>query len=115
MNALGVLSHHFDGKRGPDCGFETAQIRGEVLCEDDGVRGGRKLPAQFVVNSELVVRVEEESHGTSKGSNMREARGAALIFVKPPSAARPREPFAPCRLPLPAGSVRIIEFIRPPQ
>jgi len=46
---------------------------------------------------------------------MREARGAALIFVKPPSAARPREPFAPCCLPLPAGSVRIIEFTRPPQ
>ena len=38
MNAFGGFGDHFDRERGPHRGFESADVRGKVLCEGDGFR-----------------------------------------------------------------------------
>ena len=88
VDTSGVLGDHFDRQRRPHRGFETAQIRGQVLGEGDGLRGSGEFAAQLVLDSELVVRVEEEAHGTSAsvGGNISASGGPALILVKRASA-----------------------------
>ena len=68
MNAFGGFGDHLDCERGPDGGFEATYVRGKVLCEDDGFRSERKLPANFVLNPERVLNVEKEAHGDLQGS-----------------------------------------------
>ncbi len=38
MNAFRGLGDHFDRERGPDGGFEAANVRGQVLCKGNGFR-----------------------------------------------------------------------------
>lgn len=81
MNTFSGLGDDFDRERRPDGGFEAADVRGKVFCEDDGFRSDRKLSANFVLNPQLVLNVKKEAHGTSKASIIAGAETWTLILV----------------------------------